>query len=714
MNTHFPTRWASKSRVLITQAAALFAAGFLASAVSSQEVTTDGLHPVEDAGLQQVWADPDADLSGYRRILLVQAQVAFRKNGQRDININTPYRITNQEMEAIREEMSALFGEIFREKLYAGGYQEFLEEDGSTFIFYVPKVFGKSLGYFEDKIRDSFQDIADGNFSNEYFESIKYGIYRNYNLSMEQLASRGRFLGLSFIYDIDHADFLSFSDKVRNLTKEEVQSVAARYYGKDYFTLQSRTGFPKKAKLNKPPYKPISGRTEAASNYARKFNALPEKPPAPNFIDLENDFSVTDGYIYHTENPLNDIFTLRLSIAGGITKDSRFTLLAAALNSTGTTSYSASEIKNKFANIGASYSFSADYNSFDMSLTGIDEKFDETLELLVLLLKDFAPTVQTINYLYNQRTANNKISRNNPSSGGSILYSYGLFGNQSSYKTRIPIKQLKNLDPSVLSTKLKELLANGISSIHYVGQRSEQEIAEKLKGVPLYRKNTVDRYTFLEAQDPSETTFYIVNDKKAIQSYVYYIINGEPLDYNDDYKKEAFDSYYTNSLSGLLFQEVREFRSLAYATGGNYIDPIYEPNKRGRLVLFTGSQADKTTDAVNVVMGLIKNMPTYEARLPAIREGLTLTSGSAKPGFRDLSITAETFLKTGYEADPNEMNFRQYPNLEFSDILMFYENNIRDKPVTVTIYGDASQFDLTKLQAWGKVIELNIDDILVE
>ena len=600
------------------------------------------------------------------------------------------------------------------EAIYAGSYQEFLEEDGSTFIFYVPKIFGKSLKKFEEDIRASFQGIANGDFSDEYFESIKYGMYRNFSLSMEQLAGRGRYLGLSFIYDLDYADFLSYSDKIRNLSKEEVQRAATKYYGKDYFTLQSRTGFPKKVKLDKPSYKPITERTESSSEYANRFEEIPETSPAPNFIKLEKDLSVTEGYIYYTKNALNDIFTLRLTIAGGVVKNPQYALLAGALSNTGTASYSAGELKRKFANLGATFSFSADYNSFDISLTGLDNKFDETLELLELLLTEFNPTTQTIKYLYNQRTTNNKLNRNNPSTGGSVLYNYGLFGNRSSYKTRMPAKELKHLDPAILKATLKDLLANGFSSIHYVGQMEENDLTKKLIGNPLFRKNTTDNFTFLEAQNPSETTFYIVNDKKAIQSYVYYIVNGEPLNYEDDYKKEAFNAYYTNSLSGLLFQEVREFRSLAYATGGNYIDPIYEPGKKGRLVLFTGSQADKTTDAVNVVMGLLKDMPNYETRLPAIRDGLILTSSSDKPAFRNLSLTAEAFLKTGYTKDPNELNYKNFPNLQFKDIVSFYEKNIKNKPAIVTIYGDASQFDLNQLRALGKVIELDIKDVLVD
>ncbi|MGB5404252.1 MAG: pitrilysin family protein [Robiginitalea sp.] len=600
------------------------------------------------------------------------------------------------------------------EVLYAGGFQEFMEEDGSAFIFFVPKILGKSLKTFEEGIRQSFRGIAAGDFSDSYFESIKYGVYRNFSLSLEQLASRGRYLGLSFIYDLDPEELLSYSEKIRAVSKEEVQRVASQYYGEDYFIMQSRTGFPKKVKLEKPPYKPISERTEETSAYAKTFEKISQTPATPNFIDLEKDFSITDGYLYYTRNPLNDIFSFRLTIAGGVAKNPKYSLLAEALNSTGTQEYSTTALKNKFASLGATYGFTSDYNSFDISLTGLDGNFNQTLELLEELLVNFNPTEQTVKYLYNQRTTQNKINKGNPADGGRILYNYGLFGDQSQFLTRMPSGELKNLSPADLQVTLKELLANGFNALHYTGQKDERELAGTLAGKPLFRKNTVDKYTFPEARDVSETTFYVIDDKKAIQSYVYYVVNGEPLDYEVDYKKEAFNAYYTSGLSGLLFQEVREFRSLAYATGGNYIDPTYEPGKRGRLVLFTGSQADKTLDAVKVVYGLLTDMPIYETRLEAIREGLILSSGSSKPAFRDLSPRAEAFLKTGYTADPNELNFTKYPTLEFGDIVSFYENNIKGKPAIITIYGDTSQFDINQLKSLGKVIELKMEDILVE
>lgn len=595
--------------------------------------------------------------------------------------------------------------------LYAGGEQEFLEEDGVAFIFFVPNIFGKSLKYYEKEIQASFRSIANGAFEDSYFEAIKNGMYREFSRSLEDLEIRSEYLGLSFIYDLNPDELLSYSKNIQNLTREDIQKAADTYFGDDYFTLQSRTGFPKKTKLKKPSYKPITARTEETSVYAKGFEQLPEQELSPSFIKVDKDVQVIDEYMYYTKNPQNDVFTLRATIAKGLLEDRMYPELTEALNNSGTPTYTTVELKNNFARLGANFNVTANYNSFDITLTGIDENFKESVLLLEHLLTAFEPDQKTIDYLSNQRKKANKLVKNNPSTAGRMLYVYGLFGDKSSYSNRITTKQLKKLNPVRLKSSLGSLLKNGFNSIHYVGRQTAEESLGFLASMDLFKQNKTDNYSFQEANSVNETTFYVIHDKKAIQSYVYYVVNGEILNKENDFKKEAFNAYYTNGLSGLLFQEVREFRSLAYAVGGNYVNPAYEPNKKGRLVLFTGSQADKTADAVKVVMGLLNDMPRYEERLPSLKNGLLLEASSGKPNFRQLSTTVESFLETGYESDPNELNYLNYPNLTFEDIQSFYETNVKEKPAVVTIYGDTSEFDLEQLRKFGKIIELRIDDI---
>ena len=94
----------------------------------------DGLHLVPDTKLGLVYAEPDADLSVYKQLLLIDAQVAFKKNWQREINQDKPYHVTAKDMQKIREEVSALFREIFTRELQSAGFVLVSQQSPDTMI----------------------------------------------------------------------------------------------------------------------------------------------------------------------------------------------------------------------------------------------------------------------------------------------------------------------------------------------------------------------------------------------------------------------------------------------------------------------------------------------------------------------------------------------------------------------------------------------------
>ncbi len=595
------------------------------------------------------------------------------------------------------------------EVMFAGAFQEYLDDDGSTFIFLVPKLVGKGLKKWEAQIRAELASIAEGSFDDAYFDAIKNGRYKQFQLSLEDLGSRSWNIGLSFISDIAWETVLEYPQRIKALTIEDIKRAAAQYYGDDYFVMQSRTGFPKKDKIKKPPYKPIAARTSEKSAFAEQFESMQDNPTEPRFIDFEKDVQLLDDYVYYSDNPVNDIFTLRLNIARGTDSDPMLSTVAQAMDASGTFKYGRAELKRRMAEMGASLSASADDNSFNIVVTGLDGYLAEIVGLVVHSLEDFHPTKQTVEYLTSQRKTDTKISKQNPSTGGSILYRYGSYGDHSRYKNRIPIKELKKLPSETLKSKLSELLQNGFTSIHYTGTVAPSEVLRILRDRPLLKRNTLDDYTYRPANSIGQNTILLLHDKKAIQSYTYYVVNGEPLNYDDYFRKEAFDAYYTNSL---MFQEVREFRSLAYSTGGAYVLPTYEPEKPGKLVLFTGSQADKTVDAVEVVLDLINDMPVYEERLETIRNGLQLSSVTERPDFRNLPVSVETLIQSGFTSDPKEAAYEAYNDMNFDDIVKFYETNVKGRPIMVTIYGDTSRFDIDRLRKLGKVVEVKWADVV--
>ena len=87
------------------------------------QVTIDGLHRIDSEKVDLLYALPGTDLSGYDRVFLLAPEVRFVKDYKRKANQMYDYRITDQDMLRIREDLAQLFAEVFFDELQTqGGY----------------------------------------------------------------------------------------------------------------------------------------------------------------------------------------------------------------------------------------------------------------------------------------------------------------------------------------------------------------------------------------------------------------------------------------------------------------------------------------------------------------------------------------------------------------------------------------------------------------
>ncbi|HAA16886.1 MAG TPA: hypothetical protein DCE41_36305 [Cytophagales bacterium] len=251
--------------------------------------------------------------------------------------------------------------------------------------------------------------------------------------------------------------------------------------------------------------------------------------------------------------------------------------------------------------------------------------------------------------------------------------------------------------------------------MHYVGKTDVNEVSQLINnGLTLSTENVRIAPADGVVQPLSETTIYLLHDPKAVQSQVYYSVTGKPFDVEDLSAARAFNSYYGGGFSGLVLQEIREYRSLAYSVGGSLNYTGYSDEEPTQLVSFTGSQADKTTDAVTVMLDMINELPEKPDRMPSQLSYLKQSALTSRPGFRGLSQSVEGWEVVGYTQDPNSLAFAGYDALEFSDIVALHEKYVKGQPILVTIYGDKDKMDLDKLGQLGTIVEVEADAVMVK
>lgn len=93
--------------------------------------TYDGLYPVRNSVMDYAWARPDADLSGYSKVMLVGTGISFRPGGESSrTRIGSSSATFFEVSERQREELRKIMAEVFVDELGASDRFELVDRPG--------------------------------------------------------------------------------------------------------------------------------------------------------------------------------------------------------------------------------------------------------------------------------------------------------------------------------------------------------------------------------------------------------------------------------------------------------------------------------------------------------------------------------------------------------------------------------------------------------
>lgn len=597
---------------------------------------------------------------------------------------------------------------VLENKLMAAQILEMPYNDhGVSLVLMVPKILGQKLSNAEELIMNELARLKKGEFDSVMVENIKLELYRDYQLQMEQNEQKSQMFAAAYGRNQTITDLLLYPEQLLGVTKADVIEIAKKYYGDNYLAFYSNMGFPKKQKIEKPGYKPLSANKTAESEYARKFRSIPVTNEKPKFFNLDKDIShitVSDQMnIYCAKNPLNNIFTLKLKFKIGNENLPDLKYATEMMGYASPEGMKLDDFKTSMASYGCTYSISGDESYTTIEITGLEKSFSEALNLISRLIEKPVLDQSKVNILYEGEKANRKIERSEPDNVAEALYAYIRFDNKSEFLDRMSLAGIKKLQATVLTDAFKSVAKYGVE-IHYAGNAEPNVVADLCKSaIKITGSDKVDTPVVPDLKQYSENTVFFVNKKKATQSKVYFLVNGFPYSPELQADINAFNMYFGGDFSGLVLQEIREYRSLAYTAGARFVPPVLK-GKETCFSGYVGTQADKTLEAMVVFDTLMHHMPIKSERTKMIREYLMQSSVSDRPGFRNLSEHMIRWQNLGFTMDPAKYLRDAYENLEFEKINEFYQKHLESKPVVICIVGDKRRIDMEQLGRFGKVV----------
>jgi predicted Zn-dependent peptidase len=590
---------------------------------------------------------------------------------------------------------------------------------GGTAIVIIPKLLGK-MKTAEARIMEQVQQVMDGNFSTEQMEALKQEMVMENERNLETIGSRSELMVDVFSKGHSWQEVLDKIEHIKQITKEDVVAAAKKYYGAHYITLRKKYGTPDKETLKQPGYKPITPKNmDAKSAFAQQLEQIPVKEATIRTVNFQKDVTTQKlndhATFYYKENPVNDIFTFTLRYKDGTLNTPKLAILAPYLNALGTDSLKKQQLEQAWQRIGTTMEVAQGDVNFSINLTGPDRQLKPALQLLAHFLRAAKGDDDALDEARDADKVDRKSFGKQKDDVLAPMLQRVAYGSKSTYLTQLSKKEVKALKSDELLALFRELQQYDCE-LFYCGRQPVEVVArESQQTLPLTQCTKPKADTFRSLQQYSEPTVFFYDVPKSRQNFVvsYDAISALPTA-NERATMKLWNEYFGGGMSSVLFQNVREFRSLAYSTRGKSINTslALHPNDPQAYITATGTQADKTIEAVATIDSLLRQMPMKEENLESARQSVLSDIQNDYPTFRGIAKYVANQRNNGYTSDPNNETARLLPAITAQDIVQFHQQHVGNNQSRVwIIIGDKKTTDLKALSSYGKIVELKKEDV---
>lgn len=606
-----------------------------------------------------------------------------------------------------------------RKVMAAGTLNMSMADAGVLITFVAPKLLFQSNSKAKKLVNEQIERIKAGDFTEEQLNSIKNGIKKDKQQEFESAEYRAFAMMYVFSQGKKWDEYIKQIEKVDSYTKEDIVAIANKYFTENYLDITKKTGKYPKEHLQKPDFEPIVPKNrEAQSEYAKELGNMPSAEVQTRFIDFDKDvktISLNDKTtLYVKENPINDIFFLRLSFGKGSKESKLISPLTNYLNNLGTDTYSFDEFRSELQKLNSTLKFNNGGEKFTITIDGFDEHFDKTIELVSHFIYHVKGDKEKLKQIVDIKKIDSKSYMESADFLADGLFEKVRYGDKSEYLNQLSLAEIKKLKSEDLLSEFTNVLKTECT-IHYSGKLPSDHIAEQIKqninieNITLASNNPI----YTELIEYIEPTVFFMNYPQAKQSIIYLYSKGKVNeDRTDRIAGSMFSSYFGGSMGSLVFQEIREFRSLAYGAFGRYAHPIYKhKDKPGYFYGYLSTQNDKTIEAMQALDSLVKNMPVKPERLKYVRQNIINNVNNSYPSFREMSYRIASLKEQGFSQDPDRELLEKIQKLDMDDIELFYSENIKNNPLVYIIVGDEKKLDMERIAEFGKIIKVKHNEI---
>lgn len=597
---------------------------------------------------------------------------------------------------------------------YAGTYTL---NDYGAFMFGGQPIQGQTLEQVQALFDEQIALVKQGRFDDWMLEAAINNMKLAIMKRAESNNSRASQMAYAFVEHRNWGDVCNEVEELSKITKQDLVDFANRLFkDNNYVIVNKLKGEPEPIlKVSKPPITPIEVGRDNESAFLSDIKSRQVKPIEPRFVnfatDLQKGKAANGAEILYVQNNENKTFNLVYRFDFGTRagmQGKTLDLAADMLEYLNTPKHTAEQLQQEFYKLACNYNVTVGAENISISVSGLSDNMDKALQLTEEIITQCQPNEQALQMLVGRIIKSRSDAKHNQQRCFSALANYGVYGDDSPTKDQLSESELKAFTCKQLTDAIHNLF-NYKHRILYYGPETLKAITavdnHKMSLKALANKKITPKTV-------NENIVYFV-DYNANQTYMREYFRGEKFNTKNEAVMDVFNEYFGGSMNAIVFQEMREKRSLAYSAQSYYSTPN---DKDGYFTnnAVIATQNDKLVDAMNAFNELFDNMPVAEANFQLAKDANINAIRTQRVIKNGIINTYLHYEKMGFDTKKKtraEILFEAYPNVTMQDIVDFNHKYIKGQKKVYMCLGKEADMNFDELAKFGKVKKLTLEDI---
>lgn len=579
-------------------------------------------------------------------------------------------------------------------------------------FFGMPKQ-NQSLKEVKNLILKEIDNIKNGNFENWIIKAVINDLELKTLKDRENIQGLASQLAESFIHNESYQDQINKFNEMRKISKKDLMHFANKFYKKNnYIIIYKRKGENKNLiKVDNPHITPIKINRNQNSTFFRKIEQIPIKPIYPEFINYNKKikkYNFNNINFYFVKNNENELANIHYIFHQGSDHSQKLTLAINYLKYLGIKNKNAENIAKEFYRLGINFNIYTMHDSSIISLSGLSKNLPEGIKLFENILNDSQSDETIFNEFINNIIKNKEDEKHNKNSLFNATQAYAIYGPYNPFTTSISSKELKKITSKEL-TKIIANITNYSHEIFYFG-KNNIKILNILKKYHKKSKNLLYPLKKTFTIQKGKNLVYFINYNNMIQVEMSFHKRNQIFKKENILPSILLNEYFGYGLSSIVFQEIRESKSLGYAA---YF-MIKNSNKKGdfdQTHAYLGTQVNKITEAVPTMINLTKKLPILNNEFTRAKQTIIKQMEASRIRKENIFWNYYKMKKLGIYHNINKEMYEQIKKITINDLECFFNETIKSNEYNYVIMGDINSIDFSVLKKLGTVKILSANDL---